>query len=62
MHDQRMDGDAKISFFRDKAAEFRRLAKQADGYDQWSIAERLLHAAADLEAHAWEIEIKGRRA
>ena len=45
-----------MALFRAKAAEFRRLAKQADDGDHWTIAERLLHAAADLEAKACEIE------
>ena len=56
-----LDRHAEIAFFRGKTVEFRLLAEQADGDDQWTIAERLLHAAADLEAKAYEIERDGRR-
>ena len=56
MPERRLDRDAEIALFRGKAAEFRQLAKEADDHDQWIIAERLLHAAADLETKACEIE------
>ena len=61
MLERPLDRDAGIAFFRGKAAEFRRLAKQADNHDLWTIAERLLHAAADLETKACEIERDGLR-
>ena len=61
MPKRRLDRDAEIASFRSKAAELRLLAKQADDHDQWIIAERLLHAAADLETKAYEIERDGLR-
>jgi len=61
MPKRRLERDAELDFCRGKAAEFRMLAKQADRHEQWVIAERLLHAAADLEAKACEIERDGLR-